>query len=674
MNKAISFLLDHVCIDEKKYDIVQITMNLFNFDNLRKKINTIFQAGDDLSDDVVLDYYTNFPEIRVVSPSNFFSEEWYRERYPDVNNAIVNNKIMSGFSHFLKFGLNEGRWPNSYFESKADFSLNSKWIDEKSVVNIKFNSISYNFLSAFSWIEPITFYNLYGRFWGCSIDIESSIVMQMRAEFDGDYYRLNYLYNDNHNNNPFDYYLEKGISYKHSPNSWFDEEWYQAFYADVRIAIMKGIFSCGFAHYLKAGRGEGRFPKFNLTIALEGSMPNVTKPILLERTEFLRDRMNRVENINFPLVSDQKKMTVWFVIPILNYDIAFGGYQACFALMVAINRKGYSIGIICMEEQVPNLEYFLWRTKDEELKKVLIKSEIIGRDLIDKIEININDRFIVYSVWDLAIAHKFASETKNKYPILIAQEYEPIFYDSGSLSAVCAEQYEIPHIALINSVYLYRFLLKNKIGVFGVNGGKYLIFNHKINILKKQSVTEMKNKKNRKFVIYSRPEGHASRNLFEIIVIALQQLCQNNLFSDNWEFIGIGSLSKIPDIYLGSGHYLRIHTKMSEIDYIESINNIDIGVSLMNAPHPSVVPFEFLTSGAIVITNTFENRSFSELKSISGNLIPCSPKISALKSAICEAIVRVEDFFSREKNIYKPETSSWEEIFTDTFVESMMVY
>jgi len=56
-----------------------------------------------------LDYYVQRSPSTPISPSPDFSEESYRRTYPDVNAAIQRGDMISGFHHFVHYGVNEGR-------------------------------------------------------------------------------------------------------------------------------------------------------------------------------------------------------------------------------------------------------------------------------------------------------------------------------------------------------------------------------------------------------------------------------------------------------------------------------------------------------------------------------------------------------------------------------------
>ena len=56
-----------------------------------------------------LDYYVQRSRSTPLSPNPDFSEESYRKTHPDVNAAIQRGNLISGFHHFVFYGVEEGR-------------------------------------------------------------------------------------------------------------------------------------------------------------------------------------------------------------------------------------------------------------------------------------------------------------------------------------------------------------------------------------------------------------------------------------------------------------------------------------------------------------------------------------------------------------------------------------
>jgi hypothetical protein len=361
-------------------------------------------------------------------------------------------------------------------------------------------------------------------------------------------------------------------------------------------------------------------------------------------------------------------------LPHLNPDIAFGGYRASFELMRALRAAGIGVAIYCTQAVNANKAYFLWRQRSQTLREAFEDITVLSRDDDHRIGIGPRDRIVAYTVMDLPLARALAAWTKFDRPYLLAQEYEPIFFDHSSTRALTQESYGVPHYPIINSAYLYEYFRRHGIGIFGGDrepeeSRDFAVFEHRINRLPSQTAASMSARTRRVLALYARPEKHAARNLFELALIALQNLCRNGTFGEEWSFVGLGALSELDPIELGRGHRLVVYKRTSEEEYINLIGSLDIGVSLMYAPHPGVVAFEFATAGALVVTNTYENRSAADLRALSENIVPCEPSLADLERAIVEAVGRVHDYEARVRDTFRPERNEWDEIFSPEFVE-----
>ncbi len=61
-------------------------------------------------------FYLNSVVIEALSPSPYFDEQFYRNQYPEIRNAIDSGSFSSGYEHFLLHGLNELRQPFAGFD------------------------------------------------------------------------------------------------------------------------------------------------------------------------------------------------------------------------------------------------------------------------------------------------------------------------------------------------------------------------------------------------------------------------------------------------------------------------------------------------------------------------------------------------------------------------------
>ncbi len=661
-------------------------LRCFSLGRLRAQIVGLGLCESDVDDRELARLYFS-GRCRMISPNEFFDEVWYVEHYPDVAGALRAQGLISGFIHFIKHGMRLGLWPNKVLFSQAQAcavpGVPKTAIDEADYLS-RYPAAA-AFIAAFPMLGALEHYNLYGRFLGFFPDTkparpaEALSLRVAEAEFDPAFYVARYLTDPEdraYHQNPFEHYVKFGMRAAYSPNSWFDEQWYRAFYKEVREGIENGWLPSGFYHYILTGRIEGRLPKHDLTAALELRMPGVTDPALMGRTEMLKKRLAGLRSLPLRSVRARPAPTIWILLPTLNPDIMYGGYKAAIALICALHRDGKSVALVCLEED-PNAPYFLWSEKSPGVRSVFSTIPILGLEEFSRREIGGNDLFMAYTVWDLVVCAQLAGLTDNPTPLLLAQEYEPIFYDCGAQRALCEACYRIPHYPIFNSRFLQSYFEKNRLGIFSGRaqrkpGEDYLVFEHRINRLPLQSSKAMRTRRHRVMVIYARPEAHAARNLFEAVLIALQSLCSRGAFGPEWRFIGLGALSRIPPIPLGGGHELRLQQKISEEEYRRIVSEVDIGVSLMYAPHPSVVPFELATTGALVVTNTYENRSGDDLRGICANIVPCDISIESIVEAIERAISMIGSFARRERQALRPDVQSWDEIFSHDFISAML--
>ncbi len=68
-----------------------------------------------------------------------------------------------------------------------------------------------------------------------------------------------------------------------------------------------------------------------------------------------------------------------------------------------------------------------------------------------------DDVFVVYSVWDAYVVQPLLRRTRAKRFLLLAQEYEPIFYECSSSRVLTEEAYCFDHVPLYNSAMLAKY-------------------------------------------------------------------------------------------------------------------------------------------------------------------------------------------------------------------------
>jgi len=496
--------------------------------------------------------------------------------------------------------------------------------------------------------------------------------VDLRREFDPVWYRNTYLAADDAVEQPLDHYLTQGVSAGHSPNGWFDEEFYLAFYPEVRIARNEGRILCGFQHFLQNGRAENRLTKHELQKCLEARMPNVTDPVLLHKANDLSRQLRPISAVK----SARLSRTIWFLLPTLNPDIMFGGYRCVIELIKFLVERGRTVKIVgCGQES--NIEYFQYHYRDA-LGTAFAHVELLNRHGLNRpLDIGVNDRIFAYSGWEAHLARTLASLTNEFRFAFLIQEYEPIFHEHGSEHAILSAAYELPHFAIFNSDLLRLFFQQSQLGVFRKPtsdraGTEYIVIDHVRARMRSPTYGSMARRGGlRRLIMYSRPEQHASRNLFPMAVLGLERAIERGTLAGSWELFGVGALSSGRKLNLPAGYALYLKSKMGMEEYAEFVAGTDVGISLMYAPHPGLVAFELAEAGARVVTNAFSNRSSEYLSGVSENIISCDSTIEGIAAGIDRAVFGLDDIDSRLRGAKIPGPRSWSEVFDENFFSKM---
>jgi hypothetical protein len=492
-------------------------------------------------------------------------------------------------------------------------------------------------------------------------------IAALSREFDPVWYRGKYLTRE-YLQEPLEHYLSEGMRLGHSPNGWFDEKFYLAFYPDVAKARNEGRILCGFQHYLENGRRENRVPRHELQKCLEDRMPGVTRPVLLDKVGDLARRLKPISAVKVARASS----TVWVLLPSLNPDITFGGYHCVIELIKALVRRGHTVAVISCADR-SNIEYFQHRNGENSFGSAAENVRLVnGCDLSSPIEVGVNDRFIAYSCWEAHLAHGLASLTNELRFALLAQEYEPAFHEHGSEHAILNAAYDLPHLPIFNSDSLRYFFEQGRLGLFGKRQSQglpeYIVIEHvraRVRAPTRESMA--RNGRSRRLVMYARPEPHAARNLFPLGILGLSRAIERGVLVGSWEMLGIGALSAGHRVQLPRGYELFLKPKMPIEEYALFIGGTDLGISLMYASHPGLVSFELAEAGVRVVTNTFSTRSSEYLRGISENLVPCDPTIEGIAEGIERAVSGLDDTESRLRGANIPGPRSWDEVFDDKF-------
>ncbi len=221
-----------------------------------------------------------------------------------------------------------------------------------------------------------------------------------------------------------------------------------------------------------------------------------------------------------------------------------------------------------------------------------------------------------------------------------------------------------------------NYFRSKQLGVFGRRQGEdleasYVAFQHALTPTKPPSIEQLAARKTRRLLFYGRPEGHARRNIFEIGILGLKAAIAQGVFEGDWEFHGVGTLGPEYEVDLGHGRVMKLSGTLPQSDYGAALGEFDIGLSLMLAPHPSILPFEMASAGQVVVTNVFESRTADVLRAISSNIEPCEADPFSIADALVSAVGRVGNGEGRLKGAVFDWVRDWDHAFNNEVISKI---
>jgi len=406
--------------------------------------------------------------------------------------------------------------------------------------------------------------------------------------------------------------------------------------------------------------------------------PQVSPKQIVKEEPQLEDMNSTVYSIQqkiAPLkikISPTEKKRINLLIPTIDFQYFFGGYITKFNLAKQLALQGHDVRIIIVDWCDFNPNY--WKNEIRHYTGLEDFFEMVevnyAFDRSKPITFNDNDIIIATTWWTAHIANDSLNYLNKKKFIYLIQEYEPFTFALGTYYALAKETYNFPHYAIFSTEFLREYFKRNRIGVFKNDPeiGEKQSFSFKNAITEIELDKEIPKRKKKKLLFYARPEQHASRNMFEIGIIALSNAIKNDCFNPSeWEFHGIGSIKQMNNITLPNNLELKIHPRTSQEEYKKLLPSYDLGLSLMYTPHPNLVTIEMASAGMIVVTNSFENKNQDSLSNISSNIIVAIPTITDIEKVLCKAVKLSDDYEKRFNGSKVNWPSNWKDSFNSEF-------
>lgn len=358
------------------------------------------------------------------------------------------------------------------------------------------------------------------------------------------------------------------------------------------------------------------------------------------------------------------------LLPSLDSANFFGGYIGMLNFAKCIHESGCKTRILLTDQnEVFTSELIKIQKHDVTLNDFLAEVEIeacYSQD--DIIEISSNDIFVATSWWTAHIAHEAVAKTSHNKFIFLEQDYEPIFYEHGAYRVLAEQCYGFSHVPMYSTALLQDFFVRKGI-ITPCDKGEY--FNNPVLDFQLTDSFSHNKARKRRLLFYARPQPHNARNLYPLGCLAIDKAGAMGYFAEEeWEIIGIGG--DVGEQKLPCGLTIRHIGKFDLQKYKELLPEHDLGLSLMDSPHPSLLPIEMASAGLLVVTNTYDIKDAHYFTGISSNIKAVPSDMDSLALALIEQSSRVGDLDQRLKGSKVNWPHSWEEALPLKKIENVL--
>lgn len=350
--------------------------------------------------------------------------------------------------------------------------------------------------------------------------------------------------------------------------------------------------------------------------------------------------LNRMKGLN--VVGDQSQP---YRINILFQGLSTsltGGPLCIFRIAQQLVKMGMAIRIINCSNTRQQSRDIISLLPSYDLGDLTV--EWVDFNQINNIKCNSHDLFMGTLYSTAVTAYHTQKKLNDKPFIYMIQDFEPYFFEHGSSAVEAYYTYDLPHLAIYNSWLLEQYFKSMKIGNYSSNfkgPSESMMYFPKYS--PNYNLDAIKNKKHKRLIVYAR--DHAHRNAYAFTVSCIWKAVEMGLFED-WEIFGVGGHDGMNHISnLGNKQMTMYNVNHMPYDqYIKFIQSGDIGLSIMTTPHPSLPPFDFVSCGMLVVTNSMHLREPEDYTKISHNFFVGKTNIDAIVEQLQLAVKKVDDY------------------------------
>ena len=460
--------------------------------------------------------------------------------------------------------------------------------------------------------------------------------------FDRNWYYRQYPDIASANKDAVAHYLRRGASEGRNPGPAFDGTRYLEQNPDVLIARINPL-----VHYLLYGAAEGRdlavepipsTAEINRVVAAD--TPVTSEEVIVTRTsvsvaEVMEMRFRACEPLRTFLTPASKRRRITVVLDTVDLQFMFGGERTALIMSVLLAKRIHASLRLVTRMQPPDCDSLSellsangieWNQNVEFIYSPPFK----GYD----VPVSDSDFFLTTSWWTTYCVKKVVDSSRLLY---ILQEDERILYQHGDERLRCEEIMGSHDLAfIVNSQLLFDHFSNGPEPLLNIRElGIWFEPAFPIKNYFSESRLRYPGAKG-KFGLFASPT--CSRHFYWRGVEAISAALEEGLMlPEQWDFYFLGT--SLSDITLPRNIKPILVENMPWEDYAAFVRQMDVGVCLLDTPHPGYSALELAASGAVVVTNKKGNKL--TLTSYSENIICADLDITALKKAIADGIAIV---------------------------------
>ena len=297
-------------------------------------------------------------------------------------------------------------------------------------------------------------------------------------------------------------------------------------------------------------------------------------------------------------IPDRSAKRVTLVTDSISAGSFYGGVGTAiiFAALLAESRQAQLRIVTRMEPPQPDNVDDLFKAHQIVLSKDMQFVFSPSSNNADSIDILEDELFVTTSWWTTQATLGAIREDRIIY---ILQEDERMFYGRGDAYYRCEQVLSHQKIRfLVNCSLLYEHLISSGLANIAERGICFEPAFHRDVFRQKREVSNDKFK----MMFYARRFNDRNLYYFGIELIELA-IARGVIDLNRWDILFFGK--DIPFMHFSNGYTPQCFENLKWTEYGELISTVDLGFSLMYTPHPSYIPFDLATAGAVAVTNRF---------------------------------------------------------------------